>query len=125
MNKFENKKAQIEISNNIFKITYKNNVVVELPDVKEISEFILSNISDDNIYGVINDVRLLKNMTRQARDFLAKRSSAKFNAIVLDSSVQNILAKMYFNFSKPVSKTKVFSDLDTAEKWIIEELKNT
>lgn len=122
MKKIENKNALIEIKDSIIRITYKKSVVIEMPDAEEISEFILANIVSGKNYGLINDIRLMKNMSSEARNFLAKRSTVKFNAIVLNSSAQSILAKMYLNFSKPLSKTKVFSDLTKAESWIFEEL---
>ncbi|MBN2663320.1 MAG: hypothetical protein JXR68_06695 [Bacteroidales bacterium] len=122
MKKIENKNALIEIKDSIIRITYKKRVVIEMPDAEEISEFILANIVSGKNYGLINDIRLMKNMSSEARNFLAKRSTVKFNAIVLNSSAQSILAKMYLNFSKPLSKTKVFSDLTKAESWIFEEL---
>lgn len=71
---------------------------------------------------MLNDIRLVKNISRDARDFLAKRKSADFTAIVLGSSVHNILAKMYFNFSKPLTKTTVFSDVDKAKEWLLKEI---
>jgi len=121
---FENNICKIKIEECIISITYKKGVDVALEDASVISENILKNLSSDKTYAVLNDVRLMKNMTREARDYLGERGSAKFNAIVLNSSVQRILAKMYFNFSNPVITSKVFSKTEVAEKWLTEQLKN-
>ncbi len=123
-NKFETENAFITFEGQIITVKYKKDAEIELKDAQKISQIILKNANKYNKYGMINDATEMKNMSRHARDFLAKHGKkAKFNAIIIKSNFTNLLAKMYFNFSKPKIPTKIFYNLEDALTWLEEKLK--
>ncbi len=125
MKNFENDKYKISISENVIEITYLKRIIVELADAKIITKFIEENVDTNKIYGMLNNVKQIKNMSRKARDYFASQKSVtEFNAVVLGSAIQNTLFKMYLNFSKPQTVTKSFLDIKKANIWLKNQLKN-
>ena len=121
---FETEKTSITFEGQIITVKYKKEAEIELKDAQKLSHIILKNINEYDKYGMINDATEMKNISRHARDFLAKHGKkTKYNAIIIKSNFTNLLTKMYFNFSKPKIPTKVFYNKEDAMVWLKEKLK--
>lgn len=75
---------------------------------------------------IITDFIGRKNVfTEEAKNYVAH--DTQFNCIkicdafVIDSYISSILAGVYLRFIKPLTKTKVFSNLDDAIEWALKQ----
>ena len=123
---FDLKNIFLTIDDDLIFSRYKKDSIVELEDAQELAETVYNNVVEDKIYGQIVDVRQMKSMSREARDYFAslKKGYVEYSALLISGLFQRNLAKMYFMFSKPKIETKVFEKEDDAIVWVREKLKN-
>lgn len=65
-------------------------------------------------------------VTSEARDFIATDEAIKYTlaeVYVIQSLAQRILGNFYLKFYKPRVPTKIFTDIQKAEKWLSHQLK--
>jgi hypothetical protein len=66
------------------------------------------------------DVLMLKNSTKEARDFLANEGTEGIsaNAILVESTGFKMMANFYIMVNKPKSPTRMFTDQESALEWL-------
>ena len=106
-------------------LEFKDNVNIEVEDAKEIDQLIVDELINNNHFVALIDARdVTSTITAEAREFFANDELVleirKAQAIVVNNLHTKLLANFYMKFHKPKNPIKIFSDYDTAEKWIRE-----
>ncbi len=115
----DNELVSIEIENNIIFTTLKVNSV-DLDIAKKAVDYRL-NVVKDKRYLLVSDIRIVKNSTKQARDFLASEAGCEgviAAAVIIDSSVGSMIGNFFISISKPLVPTKIFTNENDAKKWL-------
>jgi len=104
-------------------LEFKNNVLLELEDAKEIDQLIYDELVNGKPFVALIDGRDVdSSITHEARDFFSKDELVleirKAHAIVVNSSPTKLLANFYMKFHKPINPIKIFNDFNEAYKWI-------
>jgi hypothetical protein len=81
-------------------------------------------VSGERLHANLVDARDLLFMSNSARTRFAAQSPASPGAtgIVINSSVQTMLANLYLNVARPRNPTKVFADETSATIWLRDQL---
>lgn len=115
----ENEFATFYIENGVMYFTYKQTEMIDLAAAKKI---VLDRVNLQNgvSYPVICDARGLKNMNKEARDYLAKEGSALVSsvALIVTSTATRIMSNFYLSVNKPEVPTKLFNSLEEASEFI-------
>ena len=71
-------------------------------------------------YPCLVDFILLKNSTKEARDYFAKEGNEGIiaNALLVKSSAFKMMANFYVMVNKPTNPTRLFTDKESALKWL-------
>lgn len=71
-------------------------------------------------YPCLVDFILLKNSTKEARDYFAKEGNEglKANAILVNSTAFKMMANFYIMVNKPLNPTRLFTDKNAALEWL-------
>jgi len=72
-------------------------------------------------YVVLADIRNLKSISNEARQYFAGRQSEELHnalAILVGSTATRLIANFFINFHKPGRPTRVFTDERKAVKWL-------
>lgn len=120
----ENEFAKFWIDRGIMHFVYKEALVVDLQAAKKIVEDRIR--CQDNIpYPAFADCRGLKEINREARNYLAKEGSNLIVACALlsDSVVHKTMANFYLTLNKPSTPTKLFTDKNDALVWLQQYVK--
>ncbi|WP_439882015.1 DUF7793 family protein [Pontibacter sp. MBLB2868] len=83
--------------------------------VKDRKEF-----TNNKSYPCLVDVVMLKNSTKEARDYFADEGNEgiKANAILVSSSAVKMMTNFYIMVNKPKNPTRMFTDKDSALEWL-------
>ncbi|RIJ42689.1 DUF7793 family protein [Pontibacter oryzae] len=83
--------------------------------VKERLEF-----TEYKSYPCLVDVIMLKNSTKEARDYLAVQGNEGItaNAILVNSMAFKMMANFYIMVNKPRNPTRMFTDKASALEWL-------
>ncbi len=112
--------ARLIIEDNIVLKHYKKDVIIDYEGALEIFEYLTNNLQAGIQYGLLSDIRNIKDLTREARDLYSKAGQfIEYNAILYDVTIQKSLANMFLMFSKPERfKSRIFSKEDEAIIWL-------
>ena len=83
---------------------------------------IAMDISAGTPRPLLVDISDVKSMSRDAREIYANVSSeerVRAVALVTRSAISRILGNFFVSFNKPSVPIKIFSDADTARKWLL------
>jgi hypothetical protein len=72
---------------------------------------------------VLADMTAVKSMTREAREEYAKAgvdSMVTAVGMITRSSMGRIVANFFLTFNKPAVPTRLFNNVDTAKKWLLQ-----
>jgi hypothetical protein len=97
----------------------KPNVEVGLQEAMENSE-VINALKPSNKYPLIIDAKLLKSMTKEARDHFSLKgrdSNVSSFAIIVGSPLSRTIANFFINLSKPEVPTKLFTSEEKALSW--------
>ena len=116
----ELKKLNIIIDKHIINLLYHNNVSVDLDDSRKIYNLVIENINKDKNYGILTDLRDIKEMSKEARYFFANivSDNIKANAVLIKSKFMSYLVSLYINIWKPPIKTRYFYTKAEAIAWL-------
>ncbi|TVR18871.1 MAG: hypothetical protein EA387_13995 [Nitriliruptor sp.] len=67
------------------------------------------------------DVRTTRSVSRQARKAFASTVVPARVALLVESSLSRVLANFYLDVSRPSVPTKMFTELDAAELWLLDD----
>jgi hypothetical protein len=120
----ENEFAKFWIDDGILHFVYNQGIIIDLHVAKKIVEDRIR--CQDNIpYPAFADCRGLKEINREARNYLAKEGSNLIVACALlsDSIVHKAMANFYLTLNKPSTPTKLFTEKSAALAWLQQYVK--
>ncbi len=116
---YENDYAVYELKEDILKITFKPNILIDNNAARLIVKDRLrfQTYSD---YFVICDISQIKRINARARKYLATNGSSLLKAVALISSENTsfALANYYIQINKPTVLTKVFKKVEQGEEFL-------
>lgn len=116
---YENDYAVYELKEDILKITFKPNILIDNNAARLIVKDRLrfQTYSD---YFVICDISQIKRISARARKYLATNGSSLLKAVALISSENTsfALANYYIQINKPTVLTKVFKKVEQGEEFL-------
>lgn len=106
-------------------LVFKDNVILEIDDAKEIDQLIVDKLVGDHPFVALVDARdISSSITPEAREFFTNDPLVlqirKAQALVVNNLSTKLLANFYMKFHKHNSPVKVFSDYTKAEIWVKE-----
>ena len=111
----ENDYAKFWIFDGILFFLYKPHTIVDLKTAEKIVADRLK-LQDEKSYPVFCDTRGIKDVNKEARDYLAKEGSILATAVgfLVDFPVNEAIAQFYVKTNKPLVPTEVFTNKDEA-----------
>jgi len=111
------------IEESLVLLEFKNNVIIEAEDAKEIDQEIYYNLIDGKNFVVLTDARNIdSSITHEARFFFSEDKLVlairKAQALVVNDIHTKLLANFYMNFYKSKDPVKVFNDYHRAFVWL-------
>ncbi len=116
----ETEYVKIFIQDGIIKVFYKPDSVISLSNAQYMVKERL-RICHDKTYPLYADIRGLKYMSKEARDYIKQGDGVKgvnSFAALLNNSVQAILGNYFLKFSPPLFPSKLFTDEEKALQWL-------
>ncbi len=115
----ENEFAELWIEDGIVFFTYKPDKNIDLSAAKKIVSDRVS-MQKNNTMPVFCDLRGLKEMNKEARDYMAKDGSnlVKTVAVLIGSPVTKIMLNFYMSINQPITPTRMFTDKDKALEYL-------
>ena len=105
--------------------TYTAGIKVDLKVAKQMVEFRLI-FSAGKSYPFFADVREVKMINKEARDYFASSEGIKgiiATAVFVDNFVSKTIGNFFINFSRPAIPTRIFSNRSEAINWLKENSK--
>lgn len=93
---------------------------VELEHAKENTRKVLE-LSGDQVYPILVDIRKIRSISKEARDHFSMRGrkpGVVAIAMLVSSPLSRIIGNFFLGLNQPVVPTKLFSDEESAVKWI-------
>ncbi|MEQ8473270.1 MAG: hypothetical protein RIC35_18890 [Marinoscillum sp.] len=111
----ENDFAVFRVLDGIMHFTYKDGTVLDLAASQQVVAARLK-VQGDLSYPVVCDIRGLKGIDKESRDYLAKEGSERVEAVALivDSPARKLMSNFYLTVNKPLVPTKLFTSVDEA-----------
>ena len=119
LNYLQNEYAEYLLKDNIIRITYKENVTIDIEAALQIvKDRVLLHKGQQ--LPVLCDARSVNYVTKPARDYLAIEGSILISAVafVTEPSVIDLFIKMYLRASRPPVKTKIFYEITDALQFL-------
>ena len=116
----ENKYLEGWMENGVVFTVYKPELKIDLAIAKETVN-LRKSIHNGITIPVFVDIRNLKSVTNEAREWLAQKEAQEFLsavAIFTNTPIQNLFANFYLKLSKPPIPTQLFSDKEKAIRWL-------
>lgn len=116
---YENDYAVYELKEDILKITFKPNILID----NNVARLIVKDrlrFQTYSDYFVICDISQIKRINARARKYLATNGSSLLKAVALISSENTsfALANYYIQINKPTVLTKVFKKVEQGEEFL-------
>ena len=119
---FFSKGKVAKLSDNILYIKYNQLELIEKNDIIEITKLREKLIGNIPYHTVTDFSESLVNMSKDAKKYVAKTSLKNqmrlSDSFIVKSMVRKIEIDIYLKIMKPKVKSKTFSDLESALKWI-------
>lgn len=105
----QNDYAIFKVEQGIMHFTYKNGVELDLTAAMEVVSDRIKAQGNES-FKVICDIRGLKSVNKEARDYLAKQGSQQVDAVALivGSPARKVMSNFYLAVNKPDVPTKLF-----------------
>lgn len=115
----ENEYARFWIDRDILFFVYKTNIIVTLEAAKKIVADRIE-FQKEKSYPIFCDIRGIKDVHKNARDYLAREGSILTRAvsILVDPPISRAILDFYLKMSKPPIPTKVFTDKHKALRFL-------
>jgi len=111
----ENEFAKFCIGDGILFFVYEPNINIDLKAAEKIVSDRLK-LQNEKAYPVFCDTRGIRDVNKEARDYLAKEGSTSAIAVafLVDFQVNKAIAQFYVKTNKPLVPTEVFTNKDEA-----------
>jgi hypothetical protein len=111
------------IEEGLIVLKFKDDVVIEVEDAKEIDQIIYDQLALKKPFVILVDaLDVASSITHEARDFFSKdkliMETRKAQALIVNNLQTKLLANFYMKFHKPKNPIKVFKNYDLAYQWI-------
>ncbi len=119
-NQYEDEFLSIKIINGIINCYTKKEMVITY----EFAQFALENrikISGNKFYPLLNDVRNVKYMTKDAMNLLNSDKGTSYltaGAFIINSKVHEIIGNFFIKFKNHKVPARVFTDKSKAIQWL-------
>jgi hypothetical protein len=111
--------VKIWMERDVIRCTFSDNLELDLNIAKRVVKERM-NFSMRQSYACLVDMRNLKFMTKEAREYLAKEGAQyiKAGALITGSPLSNALGNIFLSLNKPNVPTKLFNDEEQAFSWL-------
>jgi hypothetical protein len=120
-----------EVQNRVEKVWLREDGIVQtvvfpgaeytLVDAKQNLASIVQ-VSNGKRLPLLVDIRNAKTVNRAARQVFATIECVTSTALLIDSSISQIIGNVFLNFSKPANPTRLFTSETEAVEWLKEFL---
>lgn len=120
----ENKEVTIELEEGIIIALWKS-TLVDL-NLAQLAVKHRLECTNNVSYPILSNIKLIKNITKQARDFLATEKGCEgivAAAVLIGSPIGSMIGNFFIRVSRPLRPTKIFSDEAEAKKWLAQYVK--
>jgi hypothetical protein len=117
--KIQTEHVKIWMERDVIRCTFSDNLELDL----DIARCVVKERVDfckRQSYACMIDMRNLKFMTKEAREYLATDGAQyiKAGALITESPLSNALGNIFLSLNKPNVPTKLFSDEEQAFSWL-------
>jgi len=94
---------------------------IDLEDARENTRMV-REISGDQVYPILVDIRKIRSISKEARDHFAMRDRKPgviAIAMLVSSPLSRIIGNFFLGLNQPAVPTRMFTDRDMAEQWIV------
>lgn len=94
---------------------------IDLEHARENSQTV-REISGDQVYPILVDIRKIRSISKEARDHFAMRDRKPgviAIAMLVSSPLSRIIGNFFLGLNQPAVPTRMFTDRDMAERWIV------
>lgn len=99
---------------------YCDGAAVTGQDAHEVLEA-LASLTSGSAAPLLVDVRLAQSVSREARKAFASTVVPSRVALLVESSLSRVLANFFISVSSPSVSTKMFTDVDDAQWWLLDD----
>jgi len=99
---------------------YANGAELTGPDAQEALQACAS-LANGRPIPVLVDLRVTHSVSREARRAFANSPVPSCMALYVASSLSRVLANFFVGVSSPSVPTKMFTDLDDARRWLLDD----
>ena len=109
----------IQRDDQVFKYVAINNCTLDMDTMKKVTE-IGDSWNEEKLCANLFDIRDMMFIDSKTRNYAAEqyRPHVAASAIVVESRMSSYFANLYLKFSKPKIPTRLFTNIDEAEKWL-------
>jgi hypothetical protein len=121
-NVIENQYSLIWKEGDVIMGVFKSDIILDLEGARETVK-LRKTLTADKDHLLLVDIRNVKNITRQAREYMGSPDAGEGvskAAIMIDSNFSMILGNLFLKFNKPEVPTKLFTEKTAAIKWLAE-----
>lgn len=115
----ENENFKIELEDGILFVLFKDFYIDINIAEKGLRERL--EISDGKKYPLLINIKSMKSITKETRDFLATEKGCEgviAGALLIDSAIGSMLGNFFIRISRPLVPTKLFTNESAAKKWL-------
>lgn len=108
------------LEESIVLIEEKQGAEIILHDAIEVTKTV-SEIVKQGRWGILTDLRSIKSISKEARDYYSKNEMAPGRvaiALLIDSYFSKVMANFFIGFSKPITPTQMFTSKEEAIEWL-------
>jgi hypothetical protein len=118
----ENNQVLFWLEEGILHFVYKKDCILSIENVKELVQMRLS-YQEGEVYKALVYLSLIKTVTPEARQYLAKEGSTGISkaALIIKNPFTTMLGNLYISFNKPLVTTKIFTNKEHGLKWLKKE----
>ena len=119
-----NKLEIVQGDDQIFRYTVLNKASLDIETVQQ-AEKIGDEWDNEQLCANLIDVRNMIFVDAQTRNYSAQmyRKHVAGVAIIIESSVSTYFANFYLKFSRPKIPTRLFTSIEDAETWLLEQIR--
>lgn len=115
----ENDFARFYVKDSVMHFIYKHGVSLDLNAAKEVVSDRLKAQGNQS-FRILCDIRGLKSINKEARDYLAKQGSQQVDAVALivGSPARKVMSNFYLAVNKPEVPTRLFISEEEAMEYL-------
>lgn len=99
---------------------YREGAQLTGQDARDVLQAIRS-LTDGRPTPLLVDLRVTLSVSREARKIFANSAVSSRTALFVASSLSRLLANFFIGVSHPSITTRMFSDLDAAQRWLLDD----